>query len=288
MQNHINSVYFCIYSSQDLSNMQYLQLIFVICIHSAISINFKNGQEYVFKVTDQHFSAINIKGRVIPPLDTVFEGELNLRVLLNNTYYGQFLNTIWYGNVNNKGNLEKPFLIEMKEKRIDNIQVSNAWEKKGVRYVYDILNDLLRDYSSLAILTNSVDNLSVNLSLGHCNATVHVFQNSDEKIIEAKCDKSKCELDQDLIDIIGEDAADLFTDDTFNEVKIHQKLNKEEEPFAKLEVTMNIRGEDPLKDFLVAMVSNTEVTYVDSKPSKAHMNLGDDLIKHFRREILEY
>lgn len=249
-----------------------------------------DGQEYGFKVFDQRVFAMSIEGLVIPPVDTVFEGDLYLRALPNNTYYGQFNNTAWSGNVNNKGNLEMPFLVEMKEDRIDSIHVTNEWERKGVRYVYEIMKDLLTDYGPLMSLNNSVDNLQVALPFGLCNASVVVEQRSDEKIIKAKSDKRKCELDQDLIQIIGYDAEALLTDFTFIEVKIHQNLaEEEEEPFSKLEVTLNIRASDPIKDFMVAMVSNTEITYVKLIPNEMSLTLESELmIKHSRTEILDY
>lgn len=262
--------------------------VILIFIHLTVSsANFKNDQEYFFQITDQQFIAINIRGKVIPPVDTVFEGALHLRALPNNTLYGKFSKTTQHGNVNNKGNLERPFLIEAKENRIESIQVSKEWEKKGIRYVYDVMKHLLRDYTILTRQNDSVANLQLNLPLGLCNATVNVIQNAeDKKIIEAKCDKSKCELDQDLLEIIGDEAEELFTDDTFNDVKMFHEVLKE--PFARLEVTTNIRGEDPLKEFLVAIVSNIEVTFVESNSREDVIKLEGDIIKHGRKEILEY
>lgn len=266
--------------------MKLFEVILIIAQFVITFANYEPGKEYVFKVTDQQFSAINIRGRVIPPVDTVFEGELHLRALPNNTYYGQFRSTFQYGNVQNKGNLESPFLIEVtEEKQIDNIQVSNKWEKKGVRYVYDVMKQLLRPYSTLTSLNDSVESVSVHLPLGLCNATVTVVKTDNEKVIEAKCDKSKCELNQDLLDIIGDDGGELLTVDTFNEVKVSYAEN---EPFAKLEVTMNIRGEDPLKEFLVAIVSNTQFDFVKSEPNEEQLTLEDGLVKHGRKEILSY
>lgn len=266
--------------------MKLIKVVLII-VHFAVTFaNYEPGKEYVFKVTDQQFSAINIRGRVIPPVDTVFEGELHIRALPNNTYYGQFRNTLHYGNVQNKGNLGSLFLVEVtEEQQIDNIQVSKEWEKKGVRYVYDVMKELLRPYSTLTSLNDSVESVSVHLPLGLCNATVNVVKSDNEKVIEAKCDKSKCELDQELLEIIGDDGGELLTEDTFNEVKISYAEN---EPFAKLEVTMNIRGEDPLKEFLVAIVSNTQFDFVQSEPNEEQLTLEDGLVKHGRKEILGY
>lgn len=260
--------------------MKYLQIIFIFLFNVYSSQSFDIGKKYVLNVIDLQFSVINIKGRVIPPVDTAFEGELHLQVLSNNSYVGQFRHVTQFGNVD-KGKLNTPFLIETDDDSILNVQVSKELGTKGVRYVYDVVRNVLWNYSSLKQLNNEDEVIEIKLPLGICNASVKIKHKDLQKTIDARADINKCKLDSDLITILGDDAEKILTDETFIEVNL--LLN--DEITKKIVVTMNIRGEDPSQDFKVAMVRNTMISYLNS--TEDEIVLPENLSKYSREQILE-